>query len=158
MSDKISYRTMYYEELNSVCAMVLRIFDEHTAPLVPVGGRASFAQYILPIAMERRLKRGNFVLVAVAERQIVGMIEIREHKHIALLFVENPYQRQGIAKKLIDEALAYCLAQNPNLKEITVNASVNALGFYEKFGFQAYDEPANELYATPMLYKISAKK
>lgn len=155
MTDDITYRIMYYEELGTVCDMVLRIFTEHIAPLVPVKGQASFAQYMTSAALERRLKRGHFVILAmVDEDHIVGMIEIREHKHIASLFVETDFQKQGIAKKLIDEALVYCFRKNPKLKELTVNASVNALGFYEKLGFKAYDEPNNELYATPMVLEL----
>jgi GNAT superfamily N-acetyltransferase len=155
MADSITIRSMYYHELETVSELVLRVFDEHVS--VEGKGRESFAQYIQPAMLEKRLKRGDFVLVARLAERIVGVIEIREHKHIALLFVETAYQRQGIAKNLIDEALVYCLRHDPNLKEITVNASANALKFYEKLGFRAYGEPANELHATPMVYELNAK-
>lgn len=157
MTDSITYRMMYYEELNGVSSMIMQIFDEHIAPLVSYKGRLSFGQYILAAAMEKRLNREHFVIVAVAEEQIVGMIEMREYKHIALLFVETAYQGQGIAKQLIAEALASCLQHNRTLEEITVNASINACAFYEKQGFQAYDEPFNELHATPMSRKLKVK-
>ena len=71
-----------------------------------------------------------FVLVAVQADQLIGMIEVRNYNHIALLFVDDEHQRQGIASSLLEVAIEKCREKNATLRRITVNASPYGLSFF----------------------------
>jgi GNAT superfamily N-acetyltransferase len=60
---------------------------------------------------------------------LVGMLHLREPRHVAMLFVRSSFQRSGIARALLASAGdANC--------EFTVNSSPNAVGAYERLGFR----------------------
>ena len=67
---------------------------------------------------------------------MVGFLELRDFCHIALLFVAVEHQQEGIGRLLVDEALRLIRAHQPETREVTVNASPNALAAYQHFGFQ----------------------
>jgi ribosomal protein S18 acetylase RimI-like enzyme len=67
--------------------------------------------------------------------RIVGVIEVRQFRHISLLFVDDRFQRQGIARALVRHAVARCLSRRPDLRQITVRSSPYAVPIYERLGF-----------------------
>ncbi|MCL5108645.1 MAG: GNAT family N-acetyltransferase [Chloroflexi bacterium] len=75
------------------------------------------------------------MLLAEARDQVVGAVEVRENRHISLLFVEGRLQRRGIARSLLKAAVGICLMAAPGVRELTVNASPNAVLAYERLGF-----------------------
>lgn len=78
----------------------------------------------------------HFIMVVVAQGKIVGMIDIKENRHICLFFVDSSYQRQGVGKALLDHALAYCLRNTPEVTAIDVHSSLFAVPIYKKLGFR----------------------
>lgn len=64
---------------------------------------------------------------------MVGILGVRKRNHISLLFVDAEYHRKGIASALID--YAFLEAKNRGIREMTVNSSPYAVGFYHKLGF-----------------------
>lgn len=64
-------------------------------------------------------------------RQIVGLLAVRLPAHVALLFVDEAYHRQGIAKQLFQEMLSELMPE-----QVTVNSSPYAVPIYERLGFQ----------------------
>ena len=74
-------------------------------------------------------------MVAEADDALAGMIEIRDSNHVALLFVSKAFQRRGIARALLDEALAEARGTKPELARVTVNSSRHGVPAYEKLGF-----------------------
>lgn len=125
------------EEYREVSDLVARVFRADVAPHYSQEGIDEFLTYASPDALLNRSRQNHFVLVARVEEGIIGAIEVRNHSHISLLFVDSAYQRQGIAKELLRRALQRCQAHDPDLQAFTVNASPNAVGAYEQFGFQA---------------------
>jgi GNAT superfamily N-acetyltransferase len=75
-------------------------------------------------------------LVAEDQENFCGAIAIRDNKHLQHLFVMPERHRQGIAKKLWETGKNYAQSAG-NGSEFTVNASLNAVPVYEKFGFQS---------------------
>jgi GNAT superfamily N-acetyltransferase len=136
----IFYRPLKPDETADLAACVLKVFTEFVAPLYAREGVAAFKKFIAPDLMSERLAAGNIVWVAASGSKIVGVIEMRENRHIALLFVDASCQRQGIARELIRRAVAVCRERAPGLHTIAVNASPNAVPAYCKLGFQ----PAGE--------------
>lgn len=68
------------------------------------------------------------VRVAVIDEQPVGFITLID-RYIDLLFVDPKYTRRGVASALL----------KPSIKsesELTVNASITAKPFFERYGFQ----------------------
>ena len=122
-------------EEQQVCNLVKRVFYEFVAPLYEVDGVEEFLSYIDPDRMVYRLINNHFVLIAEKDGKLLGAIEIRNYKHISLLFVVGNAQRQGIAKRLLDEALEICKSKI-DLSEMTVNSSPNTVEAYSKLGFK----------------------
>lgn len=97
--------------------------------------------YANPVPMsERMAKDFCIVLVAVQADQLIGMIEVRNYNHIALLFVDDEHQRQGIASSLLEVAIEKCREKNAALRRITVNASPYGLPVYAHWGFHPIGE------------------
>ena len=77
---------------------------------------------------------------------------MRSGFHISLLFVERQHQRKGVATKLVRRGAAYCLEQNPELRQITVNSSPKGRKAYEAMGFHklAPEQVRDGMRYTPM--------
>ena len=96
----------------------------------------SFLQRFSPRALEECISgdRDRY-LVALAEEQIVGVLGIREKQHLVHLFVAESYQRQGIARRLWEQAKAELLAVEPEV-DMFVRSSMYAVPVYLRFGFE----------------------
>ncbi|WP_455209113.1 GNAT family N-acetyltransferase [Kaarinaea lacus] len=86
-----------------------------------------------------------------AGNKLVGYIAWRHGFHIAQLYVDPEYQGKGIGTLLVDEVVT--LAKEPRLK---VRSSLNAVGFYKKYGFEPTGEETeiNNIKFVPMEYII----
>ena len=80
------------------------------------------------------------------------MMEIREAHHIAMLFVKPGMQRQGIGRRLVQEAIAYRRTHNLETRQIAVHSSPNSVAAYERLGFHKTGEQqeANGIRFIPM--------
>jgi len=124
-------------EEREIIDLVLKVFTTFVAPGYSQEGINEFIKYAQADSLAKRATEGNFVMLAEAGQAIIGVIEIRENSHIALLFVEESFQRKGIGKKLVRKAVELCQERNPDIQHITVNSSPNALIAYQKIGFKA---------------------
>lgn len=129
-------RPMNPGEETGVCHLVMRVFSEFVAPGYGPEGIKEFRKYVNPAALLKRSEAGHFVLVAAVQGQLAGVIEIRHHEHISLLFVDRQFLRRGIAKALLLQALDVSRQHNPDLEQVTVNSSPYAVPIYEKLGFE----------------------
>jgi len=87
------------------------------------------------VQLLERLDHDHRVLVAAVHSRPIGVIEIRAEAHVSLLFVDAPHQRQGVARALLRAAFP-----SPSIGRvgvITVNATPNSVGAYQKLGFTA---------------------
>lgn len=80
---------------------------------------------------------GHFILVAESPGGIVGMIDVKEDRHISIFFVEPSQMNQGIGHTLLDHAVTLCRKRKANLSEIEVHSSPWAVPVYGKLGFEA---------------------
>ena len=73
-------------------------------------------------------------LLAYSGSQLAGFIAIRDGSHLFHLFVERSYQRQGIGRRLWEQALEkLCIPGSDG--GFTVNSSLSAVPVYQAFGF-----------------------
>lgn len=128
-------RPMNPGEETGVCDLVMRVFTEFVAPGYGPEGLKEFHKYVDPAALLKRSEAGHFVLIAAVQGQLAGVIEMRHHEHICLLFVDRQFLRRGIAKALLLQALDVSRQHNPDLERVTVNSSPYAVPVYEKLGF-----------------------
>jgi GNAT superfamily N-acetyltransferase len=117
--------------------MVHRVFDLSVAPLYTGKGQRSFKDYTNPEEMSARINSDHFILLMMAGGDIVGMIEMRRYRHVSLLFVDQEFQGKGIGGELLGKAIEFSRSKDPQLREVTVNSSPNALKAYERMGFTA---------------------
>ncbi len=136
----ISFRPMKPGEEASIVDLVLTIFSEFVAPQYSREGIAEFEKFVCPDVLADRLRTGNLILLAESGQRIVGVIEIRDNSHIALLFVEKSHQRKGIAKELIRRAIKIIMNRKPDIQRFTVNSSPNAFTAYRRIGFAGIEE------------------
>ena len=97
------------------------------------------------------------MLLAIADGNMVGMIGVRDCSYIALLFVERAFQRRGIGRALMGQALDRCRSKGRELREINVRAAPNATKAYESMGFRLTDaeQEVNGVRFVPMVLVLS---
>jgi len=136
MEASLYYRLMKSGEESAVCALVTRVFNEFVAPDYSDDGVEEFLKYVEPNSLLARSQENHFVLIATLLEEIVGMIEVRDHSHISLLFVDKRFQRIGIGKELLRKSLEVCFSHKQGLSQISVNSSPYAVEVYRKLGFR----------------------
>lgn len=123
------------ELVHSLSAKYIAIdFDE-------MGARRLLASMEAP-AIREYLRSGYRYHIAEEDGILLGVVGVRENKHLYHLFVTEARQRQGLATKLWRVARAACIAAG-NAGEFTVNASRLAVSFYERLGFVQIGPPQN---------------
>lgn len=120
-------------------------------------GAATFLRENNEDAIRAYIARGMVYHVAEAGTELAGFIAMRERSHLFHLFVDQRWQRQGVARRLWAAAQARSLAGGP-LAAFTVNSSNYALPVYEALGFvrTAPMQCLKGLYFNPMALPLSA--
>ncbi|NIS25542.1 GNAT family N-acetyltransferase [candidate division KSB1 bacterium] len=136
MTESWHIRPMQSGEEPAVCELVIRVFNDFVAQHYSPQGIAEFLKYVQPDLLRHRSQSNHFVLVATTTDEFVGMIEMRNHRHVSLLFVDKRFQGRGMSRNLLDKASAICHEHEPDLHAVTVHSSPNAVHIYEKLGFR----------------------
>ena len=153
----MTYQFMKPREAAAVSDLVWKVFEEFEAGDYKQEGIDEFKKYIDPEYLATRVADGTLsVLCCKSGGETVGVIAIKDDRHISLLFVRKEDQRKGIARTLVEMALRMCKRINPHLREITVNSSPYAVGIYEKLGFEhtGPEQEKNGIRFTPMRLAI----
>lgn len=142
-------------EVGAATAIIERVFDEFIGPGYAPEGVDTFKSFIQPAEIAWRSLNGNFILVAKDENEIIGVIEMKNYKHISLLFVAKEYHRQGVAKQLLRQAVSRCRTAEWEELELTVNSSPFAVPVYQKLGFTPVgpEQVQNGIRFVPMILK-----
>jgi GNAT superfamily N-acetyltransferase len=141
-----------------VCELVTRVFDEFVAPDFPPEGIREFLSYVQPEALRERSRAGYLTLVAWLDDEMVGVVQMKNHSHVSLYFVEGAHMGKGIGRELWRRALAISRRQRPDLVEITVNASLYAVPIYQKLGFRQTkpEQVVNGIRVVPMAVGVGS--
>lgn len=140
MDISIEYRKMKQGDASQVCTFITGVFNQFVAPEFPQEGIEEFMTYIQPEALVSHLKSDHFALIAAIRSEIIGVIAVRDHNHVALFFVDSRYQRRGIGRELCRKALEICNCQEVKPSQMTVNASPNSVNAYKKLHFEPTDK------------------
>lgn len=141
-------------DLASAIQLIKRCFHEFVAGEYSEQGVEEFERYV--DAMPERLGKEHFALLVRAGGDVVGLLEMRNMKHVSLLFVAREYHGRGIARLLWEEGLRCCLETNPGLQEIDVNSSRYAVEVYKRLGFEVRGEyqTVQGIGFVPMVYRV----
>ena len=129
----IIYRQIESSETATVSLLAREVFDQFVASHYQTEGVAEFHRYASAEALSQRHKSGYITLVAEHSGELIGMLHLREPRHVSMLFVQSSRQRSGIARGLL--AAAGALAGDMDC-EFTVSSSPNAVSAYERLGFR----------------------
>ncbi len=155
-NSQIEYMRAGKKDVDDIYQLIKSVFDEYVAPAYREQGIQEFYKYIQIPAITERLDKNHFILIAKAENEIAGVIEVRNFDHVSMLFVSTKHQKKGIANTLLGKALELCKKESPKLEVVSVNSSPNAVHIYERMGFEKNEEEkeTNGIRFTPMTLKI----
>jgi len=143
-------------EETAISHLIKTVFDEFVAPDYSPAGNTFFHAYIEPDRLLEKFSNGDVLLTAKTNNRIIGMIEVCDHNHICLLFVDKAWHGKGIAKRLVTRAIATSREKDTKLKCFEVNSSPYAERIYARMGFTktADIQDVNGLKFIPMLLEL----
>ena len=130
------YRLIQPDEVAAAAALAREAFDQAVAPTYQPEGVSEFYRYASTDALAERNATGHVTLVADQSGKLIGMLQLRERKHVSMLFVRPSHQRNGIGRGLLEAAITLIGDADCGL---TVNSSPNAVPAYGRMGFHVTD-------------------
>ncbi|XBG32400.1 GNAT family N-acetyltransferase [Pseudomonas sp. 13.2] len=124
-------RTLTPDDLPQACALCMDAFMQAVAPTLSAQGIETFTQVSAPQAFAERMQGDNLMLACFFEGAIAGLIELKEGRHVAMLFIAPSLQRRGIGKRLMNAALEHARTE----VVVTVKASLSSVPAYQRYGF-----------------------
>lgn len=135
MADYV-YRAAYEFEWEEIMDLAWRTFEEFEAPEYPEEGINNFREFVTDETLYKMFVNGAYqVFVALDGEKLIGMISLRDVRHISLLFVDKDYHRKGVGRGLVNHLREY-MYYEMGQTFVTVNAAPYAEGFYHKLGFK----------------------
>ena len=135
MNDNILIRTINENEWEEAMNLAWDTFILYEAPEYTKEGITSFRNFVRDPILKTLFIEGKYnVLAAFNNNIIVGIIGVRNETHISLLFVDSEYHKKGIARRLVEKTFERTY-EKYGKREMTVNSSPYAVGFYHKMGF-----------------------
>ena len=149
-------RFAYHSDWDGAMKLAWDTFERFDAPDYSAEGIENFRKFVNDDMLRKMFLAGHYQLfVAVEKDRYVGILSLREKKHISLLFVDSTYQRHGVATALIRYAKRYAIDEE-GVDTLTVNSSPYAVGFYHKMGFKdtSPETTADGIRFTPMEIRL----
>ena len=158
MNEEIPYQIRFVdpEEWEDAMALAWKTFLEFEGDVYPPEGVRNFEDFITDSALKKMFLRGTYQMMAAYDgEKLIGMISMRNEKHISLLFVDRSYHRRGIGRALV-RALAAYVRKEMGHKQLTVNASPYGVEFYHSLGFfdLGPQKQQDGIIFTPMLLNL----
>jgi len=132
---KLQIRPALLDEWETAMALAWRTFQKHVAYEYTPEGIRNFEDFVTDQTLKRMFVVGQYRLFcAFYDKDMIGMISLRNQTHISLLFVEGKFHKQGVGARLV-QYLAHYLKEELGEGGMTVDAAPNAEVFYYKMGF-----------------------
>ncbi len=145
----LAIRLATLEDAGLISQLILRV--SHFFTLKPDGtGAEKFFETVTPVAICGYIQDERYrYYVAEIDGQLVGIVAVRDHRHLYHLMVAAQAQKRGYARQLWMHAYRLARAE-PGGNTFTVNSSLFARPFYEKIGFKT-SETVQELHGLAYL-------
>ncbi|MGF1613022.1 MAG: GNAT family N-acetyltransferase [Gammaproteobacteria bacterium] len=124
-------RQMEETDLEAVSAVCIASFTRSVADSLSEQGITTFTKIAASEAFSERMNGDNVMLVADNNGEVQGVVELKEGRHVAMLFICPDQQKKGIGKILLAAALKHARAAT-----VTVSASLPSVPAYKKYGFK----------------------
>ncbi|WP_432473522.1 GNAT family N-acetyltransferase [Amphritea sp. HPY] len=118
--------------VNSIC---INAFMGTVASTLTEEGIETFQNIASVDGFTDRMEADNEMLAYEDNGEVVGIIELKEGRHIAMLFVSPSSQNKGVGRSLISAILPHARS---NL--LTVSASLTSIPAYLNYGFKCTGE------------------
>ena len=117
-------RCAYSSDWDGAIKLAWDTFVRFDAPDYSQEGIDNFRKFVNDDMLRKMFVAGHYQLfVATDGARYVGMLSLREKKHISLLFVDRDYHRYGVATALLRYVSEYALAEEGvDTLTVTVNA------------------------------------
>ena len=129
-------RTYQSQDARRIQAIALECFDHNLKKDKNLFlARFFIKRYFRQKNIESRLKENYELYVYLHQDMIIGFIEIHNADEISNIFIDPRAQKHGAGTKLIEYAIERCQQIDPNVERVWLDASIEAVGFYEHCGF-----------------------
>jgi ribosomal protein S18 acetylase RimI-like enzyme len=125
-------------DLESVKLLIGQVSAVDVLPHFNVQGKAEYKTRVLPDIITTFDTERFQTLKVVDSGEVIGFAALRDGNYLTHLFVSKSVQGQGIGKRLLGTLL-----NTTDAKEISLRSSVNAVGFYESYGFEVTGSEAD---------------
>lgn len=122
-------------DLDSILALVKGVAEHDVLPLLNQQGQTEFRSRVLTDIEKTLDKRSFITLKATVAGEVVGFGALRGGSYLTHLFVCKKTQGLGVGKALLE-----ALLNSTEAREVTLRSSINAVSFYEYYGFNATDD------------------
>lgn len=129
-------RVIEEKDLMAVSALCINAFSEAVAPRLSQEGIETFKNVASVNSFLHRMSQDNTILVYEENGRVIGIVELKGGRHIAMLFVSPDCQNRGVGRELVSAILPFVSAGT-----LTVSASLNSVPAYLKYGFICVGEP-----------------
>ncbi|WP_028585274.1 GNAT family N-acetyltransferase [Desulfogranum mediterraneum] len=136
----MEFKLMQPGQEEEVIALVREVFTEIVAPGYSEQGLSEFYHYANSESLIGRSKNDHFTVLALEDETIYGAIEIRAAHHVSMFFVRSQHHNHGIGRALLADAITRIATMDSDIRQLTVNASINAVAAYKNFGFTVGSE------------------
>jgi GNAT superfamily N-acetyltransferase len=136
----MNIRTGTPSDAQAVADLIASFQSELTDDPSGAGAERYLASVSEPAEREYLASARYRYLLAFSGSDLAGLIAIRDGSHLSHLFVGRAHQRQGLARRLWQQALQELCTPNPE-GVLTVNSSLSAVPVYRSFGFVPVDSP-----------------
>lgn len=149
----MNIRLASIDDAEIISALIYALAEKYVVPEFPIHAANALLVSMLPEGIRKHMHSGCRYQVAESNGQVIGVICMKDNKHLYHLFVAEAHQRKGIAHGLWQAALAASQATGYT-GGFTVNSSKQLLGMYEKLGFiaQPVSRTRDGVISIPMVY------
>ena len=140
-------------ESEAISDLIVASARAHILPELSEAGGQHLLANLDRSSLKRFRSQGYRYYVATSGMECVGVAGVRPPSHLYHLFVRVGWENLGIGAKLWQHVRDHILGKEPQAV-ITVNASPNAVVFYEKLGFvcNGPEMESDEVHFQPMIY------
>jgi len=136
MSFSLTIREARHSDADRIAILISDLAREFILADVAAEAQSRFLNALSPAAIAEFMRGPFRYHVLEIDAELVGVVGVRDNRHLYHLFIAKRFQSQGLARQLWRHAAAACL-DGGNPGEFTVNSSINAVAFYERLGFVA---------------------
>lgn len=131
----ISIRKGKKQDAAQVSSLLLELSKEFIVGEFSESGKQHFLGEFTVEKIAEKMSADNFRFhLAEDNGGLIGVVAVRDNKHLYYLFVAKSHQKQGLSRALLERAKSESLPFNDS-GVFTVNASNYAVKAYERLGF-----------------------